>query len=79
MTLKTGETKVTDYKTLAINAGWYLDTRIDKWRNVNSSALYVNNERWARYACEDHNLITPDDGPASAAAHFEPLTELVTE
>jgi hypothetical protein len=37
-------------------AGWYLDQSINKWRHANSSAAYVNNERWARYACEDHNI-----------------------
>jgi hypothetical protein len=74
---QTGELIVTDYETAAISAGWYLDKRINKWRCAGSSALYCNTERWARYACEDHNLTTPDDSPAAAAAHFEQLaTEL---
>jgi hypothetical protein len=34
--------------------GWYLDTKIDKWRHPKHGSVYANNARWAKYAYEDH-------------------------
>ena len=47
------------YIRTAKAAGWTLDPVINKWRHSQSSALYVNNPRWGRYACEDHNIAVP--------------------
>lgn len=51
------QTMSTNYTDLAIAAGWRLDEKLGKWRHPDSSALYCDNPRWARYACEDHGLL----------------------
>ena len=40
-------------------AGWFFDPAISKWCHVNSTACYVNNARWGRYACEDNPQTLP--------------------
>ena len=54
-----------DYVQAALAAGWRLDPHINKWRHPQSSAVYCNTPRWARYACEDHDI--SDDIEAKGA------------